>query len=384
MNTTTLVNFVHRPEWLRRFWLWTLKKSLGASLRLSLLPDRHRRVAGVIHDYLAGALSENHCYDFRREVDVEVSSICNAKCSFCPYPILEFPKKLLPNETFERTLDFAARLGIQSFDLTPYLGEALVDPHFLKRLSQLRARFPQAHIQFTTNGTLFTRCDCEELLKSGVNRINVSFGSWGKEDYLKLYRIDAWDAVLSGVQKILDTKRSLNSPVKIHLWYRALDSRKVQANPENQLFLKRYRDLIEETLYTDIFHDIPYISGQQPDYIKRTKLDTSAMKPTPCANLSKLGVSSTGNVFACYCATTDAFRQQDSWFFLGALSADFDPNAALAAKAAAWERGEMPECCKSCPIYLPTRKSADIRYQKISLPPDRAASTPPPEGQPFL
>lgn len=357
-----LLNLVPQPAWLRRAWFLLLKNALGLSLRFHLVPYERQAVLGALHFCLKAALTGEGAEACRREMVIEVSSICNAKCAFCPYPVLDLSKQLLSAAHFERALAYAAQLGIRRFDLTPYLGEALLDPQFCRKLETIHARFPGAETQFVTNGTLLQRCDCEALLRSGVGQINISFGAWGTDDYFKLYRIDAWAAVYAGVKKLLDTKRALQSKVRIALRYRTLDARKVRALPENQAFLRDYAGLIDEVDYTDVFHDIPSISGQQVEYIDVASLDSSAVKTVPCANLSKVGVSSTGNIFACYCASTDAFKLQDSWFYLGTLDQPFDLDGVLVAKVQDWRSGRLSPCCKTCPIYVPTKAGSDIRY----------------------
>src|SRR6266446_1173414 len=196
MVIQSAIKMFPEPSWARLVWFYGAKKCLGFGLRFNLVPARHREILGSIHRCITSAVLGRRKFGFARTMMIEMSSICNAKCGFCPYPILEFPRKIMTNDFFTRSVDFAIRLGIRDFDLTPYLGEAFVDPQFMKRVRQLHDRVPNGKIRFTTNGTFFQRCDCEELLTSGVGRINISFGAWGREDYLKLYNIDAWEAVL--------------------------------------------------------------------------------------------------------------------------------------------------------------------------------------------
>jgi len=367
------------PSWLRKGWFFCLKEFIGFGLRFGIFPKRHHKLLGYLHHQISGVVFGIGADEFRRMLLVEVSSICNAKCSFCPYPILDFPRKLMSDDLFKRALDLSARLDIREFDMTPYLGEAFVDPQFLARIRQIRACLPEVGISFITNGTFFTRCDCVALLTSGVQRISVSFGAWGREDYLKLYNIDAWDTVLAGVKKLLDAKRALKSDVKIALWYRTLNANQVRLHPENLEFLATYQDLLYEIEYTDVYYDIMTISGRQPKHIQlMPQLDFSALKRPPCANLSKLAINSTGNVFMCYCGSTDCYKQEKSWFYIGSMHKQFDVNEALTAKLAAWERGEMPEYCKNCLVYVPSKPGRSIMYG-TGLP---APNIPAPTAEP--
>jgi len=343
---------------LRRIWLHFVKLCLGAGLRYNLFPQGRRNFLGGLHFLLRTGTLGQQTFGFTRSMVIEVASICNAACTFCPYPLLEFPRKLMPEKTFDHALAEAQRMQIQDIDFTPYLGEAFVDPQFIPRIRKARKAMPAAWIRFITNGTLLTRFDMDELLASGVSRINISFGAWGKKDYFTLYQIDAWDKVYAGVENLLLAKERLKSEVVIGLWYRVLDTRKVAENPENVSFLRKYKHLIDEVSYTDVYHDILSMSGQQSSSIKiERQFDSSSLKKSPCANLGKLACSSTGNWFACYCGATDCYKQEQSWFYLGSNNgAKWDLNQALLQKVKQWEEGGMPPSCRTCPVYVPANK----------------------------
>ena len=64
-----------------------------------------------------------------------VTNICNAKCTFCAYPKVVANKTLetgvMPLATFKKAVDEWSALGGQSLDLTPVVGDPLVDPGLL-------------------------------------------------------------------------------------------------------------------------------------------------------------------------------------------------------------------------------------------------------------
>ncbi|MGA3283146.1 MAG: radical SAM protein [Verrucomicrobiota bacterium] len=276
---------------------------------------------------------------------IETVSICNASCSFCSYPILDFPRRVMGDGLFEKALSLAKKAQVDLVDFTPYLGEAFIDPQLIPRIRKTRKELPNTYIWLVTN----------------VSRINVSFGAWGREDYLQLYKIDAWDKVYNGVQALLAAKERLKSNVFIALWYRALDSGKVKKHPENVAFLGRFKHLINEVEYVDVYHDILAISGQQPKYLKLARhLDTTPLMTMPCAHLGKLACAPTGKWYCCYCSISDSFKQEQSWFYLGSADTPgLDLNQALLAKMDDWSKGNLPECCRICPAYTPANKRGD-------------------------
>lgn len=345
---------------MRWVWLQMLKIILGLGLRFRLFPEQYRVLLGRIHSWIKLGELGRQALKFDRGMVIEVASICNASCSFCSYPILEFPRKIMPEKTFATALATARQAQIRELDFTPYLGEAFVDPQFIPRIRKSRQELAAVTMQITTNATLLTRFDLEAFLTSGINRINISFGAWGREDYLKLYNIDAWDKVRAGVEGLLAAKQKLKSSVYIALWYRVLDASQVKTNPENMALLERFKDVIDEIEYVDVFHDILAISGQQSEAIKvERQFDGAALKTRPCAHLGKLACSSVGQWFCCYCAASDCYKQEKSWFYLG--SSDMTVaglNGALAKKIEQWNSGQMSECCRTCPVYRPANEPA--------------------------
>src|SRR5579864_8387439 len=67
-----------------------------------------------------------------------VTNICNAKCTFCAYPKVVANKTLqtgvMSFEVFKKAVDEWAAVGGQSLDLTPVVGDPLVDPGLLDKV----------------------------------------------------------------------------------------------------------------------------------------------------------------------------------------------------------------------------------------------------------
>jgi len=346
---------------IRKYWLWFIRFLLAVGFRTHLIPKIHRHILGHLHSLLRSLLgSETRKFD--KAMTIETVSICNASCSFCPYPILEFPKKVMSDSLFENALSLAKKAQVEMVDFTPYLGEAFIDPQLISRIRKTRKELPDTYIWLVSNGTLLTRCNLDDLLTSGLSRINISFGVWGKEDYLKLYNIDAWDKVYEGIRALLTAKERLKSNVFVALWYRAIDFDLVRNHPENIAFLKQYGPLINKIEYSDVYHDILAISGQQPKTIKlETHLNTyPLMAASPCIHLGKLAATPTGNWYACYCSISDSYKQDKSWFYLGSANTpDLNLNDQLLRKMDDWTKGNIPDCCRFCPAYIPMSKGND-------------------------
>ena len=114
-------------------------------------------------------------------VYVEITTICNRQCSFCP-GTKRAPKRLSMEE-FKTITDKLK--GMTKYLYLHVMGEPLTHPllpEFIRYATE--AGFL---VSITTNGTLLKKCG-EKLLASGVYKINISIHSFeegSSDEYLK-------------------------------------------------------------------------------------------------------------------------------------------------------------------------------------------------------
>lgn len=106
------------------------------------------------------------------KVHVEISSICNLQCSFCPEVIRD--KKLMAPELFRRVIEQVAPLTEQvAFHL---MGDPLVHPKIGEIVDLTEAQ--GAKIFLVTNGVLLREKQAEILLRSAFRQVNFSLHSF--------------------------------------------------------------------------------------------------------------------------------------------------------------------------------------------------------------
>ncbi len=90
-----------------------------------------------------------------------VTNICNAKCTFCAYPKVVANKTLqtgvMSFEVFRKAIDEWAALGGQSLDLTPVVGDPLVDPGLLDKVDYAVNKAGLKDVYLTTNAILINK-----------------------------------------------------------------------------------------------------------------------------------------------------------------------------------------------------------------------------------
>lgn len=101
------------------------------------------------------------------------SSVCNLTCNFCPRSAADYvePKVYMNMETFKRFVDMSVAYGITTMELTPMIGEALLDPHIVERIRYVQAIESVEKIIIFTNCTRVT----DEFIEAIKDCTKVAF-----------------------------------------------------------------------------------------------------------------------------------------------------------------------------------------------------------------
>jgi GTP 3',8-cyclase len=148
------------------------------------------------------------------DLRVSVTDRCNFRCQYC-MPAEGLPwldrEEILTFEEIARLVTLFAAMGVHDLRLTG--GEPLVRRDF-PRLAGMLAGIEEVHdLSVTTNGYLLER-DAEALVRSGINRFNVSIDSLQEDRFFELTRRNALPQVLRGLEKLAQYPEA--HPIKIN------------------------------------------------------------------------------------------------------------------------------------------------------------------------
>ena len=111
---------------------------------------------------------------------IEVSSLCNLKCRYCPASVQGMHRKtgLMSAEVFEKAIDWAlyfARKGTQR-ELNLFgIGEPCLHPDLAKYVELARKALPfKQALHLNTNGVAMTRDLAIKLKNAGINHIDIT------------------------------------------------------------------------------------------------------------------------------------------------------------------------------------------------------------------
>jgi len=107
-------------------------------------------------------------------VEIETTTVCNRKCSYCPNANLTRPAKNMDEALFRSIIDSLHEIDFSGRVSPHFYGEPLVDKRILKFLAYTREKLPKAQIKLFTNGDLLTYGLFLKLIDAGVDVVRIA------------------------------------------------------------------------------------------------------------------------------------------------------------------------------------------------------------------
>jgi molybdenum cofactor biosynthesis enzyme MoaA len=134
-------------------------------------------------------------------MQIETTSICNADCVFCPYPVvsLELQQGNMPQPLFEKVAREGWELGVRHFAL--YLNnEPFVDPKISDRIAFVRKL--GGAVSLSTNGSLMSEQRGRAAMEAGLSELTINMPSVVKEEFEKSISKLDFDTVMRNIEAV--------------------------------------------------------------------------------------------------------------------------------------------------------------------------------------
>ncbi|WP_157633801.1 radical SAM protein [Thioflavicoccus mobilis] len=171
------------------------------------------------------------------DVAVNLTSVCNARCSFCNYGAVK-----------ARAEPFLGPDDIASLDWLRYvdklgLGGGIGDPLALRGFPELFRRLverhPHLHTRVITNGIALSS-QLAELFAGRLDRLRVSLNAASAESWQRIMGVNGFDKVIEGLRALRAAKRRLRT-----------------AKPEVSLLIVVHRGSLEElVVFVELAHEL--------------------------------------------------------------------------------------------------------------------------------
>ncbi|HEY0512612.1 MAG TPA: radical SAM protein [Thermoanaerobaculia bacterium] len=148
-------------------------------------------------------------------IDLEITSVCNAVCSFCPREAMPDKSSFMPISVVQSLADQLAREPRQRQVVLCGIGESTLHPQlttFVELLSRAGAR-----VCMTTNGSRMSPELFCRLVDCGLKEINFSLNAATAETHLRVMRLRDFAAIKRNVLEILELKHRRFPHLKVHV-----------------------------------------------------------------------------------------------------------------------------------------------------------------------
>lgn len=151
--------------------------------------------------------------DWPREISIETQALCNARCTFCPYPTMERKGVRMSDELLDRLvtemIEFKQPLFFSPFKVN----EPLLDARLIPMCERINREAPHIALRIFTNGSPLTPEKVEAIARlKRVVHLWVSLNSQDPEEYERIMGLK-----FEQTARRLDYLHSANFPHKVVL-----------------------------------------------------------------------------------------------------------------------------------------------------------------------
>ncbi len=331
----------------------------------NLIPEHWKRILKPRIDYWLDIISTEYNFRFRwrkiqedlklirrlpKNLHIEGTNICNAKCTFCAYPQMERAKETMPMAEFERIIDEYVAMGGKYVSLTPIVGDPFVDRYLFDRLNYLNQRSQINGFYFYTNAILMKRSISEQLLAYGDKlNIYVSWGGFDRETYKAIMGVDRFDLVRQNIEAFVEAKFNLGSSTGLTIALRCPPTKWT-----GDLWEKFSQWKSQKLIKIDFITAYDSWAGKVKDEaLKQVGLEPVIMpyKRGACELLyMKPIILANGKVNACACRDVEAelivgdLKESTLWEIWGGKG--------IEEIIKRHEQGDYPDVCRRCSWYV--------------------------------
>ena len=240
-------------------------------------------------------------------LQIEPSSVCNARCVFC-YHSTNTGGTLLSTETFRKIISDAKGFPskIKIVDLYSS-GEPLCNPHFADMVNEVKQAGISERVGVTTNGLLLTPKRIDDIITAGLDVIRISVNGLNSETYKQICGIDVnFDKFMETLSYPYANKGKCQINIKIaDLALRGENEETFKdmfGNIADTIFVERIMPYYKDVDYDALDQDIQKRAIDGRYGMKQTNFHKVCYRP-----FIKFQIATSGNITAscCGCPVSD-------------------------------------------------------------------------------
>jgi hypothetical protein len=275
---------------LPRAWLLNDQE---AGLWLGVLQefDRYPQGSVGIEDLLAQVdfekIRRSPHMDYPMEVHIETLAVCNAACTFCPYPTMDRKGDKMSDQLIDKIIADLKQIPTSvPFTIAPFkVNEPFLDKRIFSVCAKINEQLPSAWLRLFTNGSPLTEDIIEKIC--GVKKVThlwISLNEVEAQAYEKLMQLPL-DRTLSKLDLLHELVRQGRFPHPVMV------SRVNDGTGRDQIFL----NFVQQRY--PMFK--PHLIGGR-NWTGQVDVGTNArVPPTGCARWYEVSIMASGKVALC-------------------------------------------------------------------------------------
>ncbi len=113
--------------------------------------------------------------DFFWGVNIEISTFCNRRCSYCPNSIYGTPREFMDEKVFKKVIEDLKRINYSGSVAYEFYGEPLLDKRLVDFVRYTRAQLPKStYLKVLSNGDALTMDVMRDLIEAGLQEVAVT------------------------------------------------------------------------------------------------------------------------------------------------------------------------------------------------------------------
>ena len=145
--------------------------------------------------------------EFPLQLDFELNSTCQMRCSFCTHGQQKVSKRFLTFDEFCRVIDEGAEYGLCSIKLN-YINEPLLNKDLPRFIRYAKSK-GVLNVYFATNGLLLKPAMAEALIEAGATKIMVSLDATTAGTFEKMRHSARFDEIVENVRYLIKVRNAL-------------------------------------------------------------------------------------------------------------------------------------------------------------------------------
>lgn len=143
-------------------------------------------------------MRESAYIQYPSEVHIETHAICNAKCSFCPYPTMDRKGDRMPDTLIDKIInDLKAIPSNLPFTISPFkVNEPFLDKRIFDICEKINNELPNARLRLFTNGSPLTEKIVEKIAAiRNVTHLWISLNASEEKAYEALMQLPFYKTI---------------------------------------------------------------------------------------------------------------------------------------------------------------------------------------------